>query len=488
MRHVKSLIGVFVFIAMTCLSFAQEFPIAVGSDNTFGGGGSFDGTNYLIAILGDDLNQYDVTAQLISGTGGLSGARISLGRTGSSPMVAFDGTNYLVVWTDIFPSFGDGDTDGIGDIYGQFISTSGNLVGTSFTIITGANIKFGKGRGGVTFQDTTYLLTFLKGGNHTDYLYGQRISKSGNSIGSPIQISSAYARECAIAFDGTNYLLAWCKVDFPDVDKDIYGQYLSKSGALVGTNFLIDGGPYASDNPVSMIFDGTKYWVAFHEQAADSTGRWNLYARFVSTSGAIADRFTVCDSSKNPTFAAAAFDGTNYLITWMELSRRIHVVGRFFTTSGIPIDTAFTVFDTLGGKFPIGGVGGFTGGHYVLTATRLDSNFSNGDIYGKFLQPLTTGVNEERRDVTPDAFALSQNYPNPFNPSTNIQFSIVRRQLTIVKVFDVLGREVATLVNEVKQPGTYTVQFSGSGLASGVYFYRLQAGQYVECRKMIVMK
>jgi hypothetical protein len=85
-------------------------------------------------------------------------------------------------------------------------------------------------------------------------------------------------------------------------------------------------------------------------------------------------------------------------------------------------------------------------------------------------------------------FALHQNYPNPFNPSTTIQFAIVNRQLTIVKVYDVLGREVATLVNEVKEPGTYTVQFSGSGLANGVYFYRLSAGQYVECRKMVVMK
>ena len=96
----------------------------------------------------------------------------------------------------------------------------------------------------------------------------------------------------------------------------------------------------------------------------------------------------------------------------------------------------------------------------------------------------TTDVKEQE----PGEFALQQNYPNPFNPSTKIQFSIVNRQLTIVKVFDVLGRELATLVNEVKEPGTYTVQFNASSLASGVYFYRLSAGPYVECRKMIVMK
>jgi photosystem II stability/assembly factor-like uncharacterized protein len=88
----------------------------------------------------------------------------------------------------------------------------------------------------------------------------------------------------------------------------------------------------------------------------------------------------------------------------------------------------------------------------------------------------------------PEVFLLYQNYPNPFNPTTEIQFTIVNRQLTIVKVYDVLGSEVATLVNEVKEPGTYTVQFDGSNLASGVYFCRLQAGSFVQTTKMILAK
>jgi len=90
---------------------------------------------------------------------------------------------------------------------------------------------------------------------------------------------------------------------------------------------------------------------------------------------------------------------------------------------------------------------------------------------------------------------LFQNYPNPFNPSTKIQFTIVNRQLTIMKVYDMLGREVSTLVNEVKEPGTYTVQFDarqpggeGSNLASGVYFYKLQSGDFVQTRKLLVVR
>jgi hypothetical protein len=88
----------------------------------------------------------------------------------------------------------------------------------------------------------------------------------------------------------------------------------------------------------------------------------------------------------------------------------------------------------------------------------------------------------------PAAFSLLQNYPNPFNPATNIQFSIDNPQLTIVKVYDVLGREVATLVNEIKQPGTHTVQWDASGFASGVYLYRLQAGTFTETRKLVLLR
>lgn len=88
----------------------------------------------------------------------------------------------------------------------------------------------------------------------------------------------------------------------------------------------------------------------------------------------------------------------------------------------------------------------------------------------------------------PDKFELYQNYPNPFNPVTNFQFSIVNCQLTILKVFDMLSREVATLVNEVKQPGVYKVNWNAGGFPSGVYFYRLQTDTFTETKKLLLLK
>jgi hypothetical protein len=95
---------------------------------------------------------------------------------------------------------------------------------------------------------------------------------------------------------------------------------------------------------------------------------------------------------------------------------------------------------------------------------------------------------EQAIRTLPDEFTLSQNYPNPFNPTTKIQFTIVNRQLTIVKVYDLIGREVSTLVNEVKEPGTHTVTFDGSNLVSGVYFCLLKAGSLVETKKLLLLR
>jgi hypothetical protein len=99
--------------------------------------------------------------------------------------------------------------------------------------------------------------------------------------------------------------------------------------------------------------------------------------------------------------------------------------------------------------------------------------------------------------IIPSKFGLSQNYPNPFNPSTKIEFKIpswegygVSRGVGLVslRIYDITGREVQTLVNEELQPGTYEVTFDGSGLNSGVYFYKLTAGNFVQTRKMLLIK
>jgi hypothetical protein len=131
-------------------------------------------------------------------------------------------------------------------------------------------------------------------------------------------------------------------------------------------------------------------------------------------------------------------------------------------------------------------------GNYVFAGIRY---------YCVFRRSLTEviGIHNISTEI-PAEFSLSQNYPNPFNPTTNIKFEVTNGfpigtfgndkggAFVTLKIFDILGREVQTLVNESKKPGTYEASFDGSSLTSGVYFYRLTAEGFNETKKMILMK
>ncbi|MBI3194839.1 MAG: T9SS type A sorting domain-containing protein [Ignavibacteriae bacterium] len=101
-------------------------------------------------------------------------------------------------------------------------------------------------------------------------------------------------------------------------------------------------------------------------------------------------------------------------------------------------------------------------------------------------QPIINAVSEIDGEI-PTTFSLEQNYPNPFNPTTNFGFQITNFGLVTLKIIDVLGREVATLVNEELYPGTYQTAWNAKGQASGMYFYRLNTGDFSETKQMLIM-
>jgi hypothetical protein len=107
--------------------------------------------------------------------------------------------------------------------------------------------------------------------------------------------------------------------------------------------------------------------------------------------------------------------------------------------------------------------------------------------YGQLLVPVDNII------VSTTEFSLYQNYPNPFNPTTRIQYTVNSTQKVTLRVYDLLGREVATLVNEEKPPGEYEVKFTVGQeslpvLPSGIYFYQLIAGDYAESKKMVLLR
>jgi hypothetical protein len=128
-----------------------------------------------------------------------------------------------------------------------------------------------------------------------------------------------------------------------------------------------------------------------------------------------------------------------------------------------------------------------TVGQPVISQSSDKTHISNA---GFWYQPanFATGVQELANEWLPREFRLEQNYPNPFNPATTIQFALPKRSLVTLKLFDMLGREVTTLVNQELQAGVHKVLYKAEGLPSEVYFYRLQADGIVMTKKLTLLK
>ena len=108
---------------------------------------------------------------------------------------------------------------------------------------------------------------------------------------------------------------------------------------------------------------------------------------------------------------------------------------------------------------------------------------------GVFTRPLSelTAISPATNQI-PSEFSLEQNYPNPFNPSTTIRYALPQRSHVTLTVFNTLGQQMAMLVNGEVEPGYHEVQFNASGLSSGVYFYRIHAGDFVQSKKLLLLK
>jgi hypothetical protein len=180
------------------------------------------------------------------------------------------------------------------------------------------------------------------------------------------------------------------------------------------------------------------------------------------------DRNTTSDSTD--VFLSRSTDGGN---TWAEFS----IINSRFKPKPI-----------------VGGASAYQGDHIALL-TVGDKLYAlwmadYSGIYQVWLAIIDRNALsvEDGKDVPVSSFALSQNYPNPFNPSTTIRYAIEKESDVRIKVYDLLGNEITTLVNEVKPAGIYEVDFNAGNLPGGVYFYKLTAGKFSETKKLVLLK
>jgi hypothetical protein len=126
-------------------------------------------------------------------------------------------------------------------------------------------------------------------------------------------------------------------------------------------------------------------------------------------------------------------------------------------------------------------------GQVIVGDTRNNGlQIISGFLADTSLRGLILAAEDEH--ALPSSYSLSQNFPNPFNPTTNIEFRISSPEVVTLKIYDVVGRELETLLNEPRSPGRYVITWEAGGYSSGVYFYRLHAGTFVQSKTMLLVK
>jgi hypothetical protein len=452
----------------------------------------------------------DIYAQRINGAGVVqwqtNGVPIHTGaHTQWWPAIVSDGASgAIITWYDV-EGF---DSE---DIYAQRINAAGVIQWTTdgVPICTEAGgqdyptaVSDGIGGAIITWTDER------TGGNNIWDIYAQRINSTGvvqwTMNGIPICTAANPQSSPAIASDGGNgAIIIWTDQRNID-DPNLYAQLITGAGT---TQWAVDGVAISSATNLqtnhAIVSDGAGGVIITWEDLRGGYLNSDIYAQRINASGVVqwtTDGVPLCTEAQLQSEPMIVSDGANGgIVTWRDdrlpinsdiYAQRINNAGvTQWAANGVVISSATNyqtnveiVSDDAGG---------------AIMAWRDERNdISFWDIYAQQVNAngelgIVTDVAEQPNLLLD--FALQQNYPNPFNPSTKIKYTIPSTGASLMKflqlnVYDVLGNEVATLVNEEKPAGSYEVEFDASRLSSGFYFYTLKAGSFTSIKKMVFIR
>jgi hypothetical protein len=284
----------------------------------------------------------------------------------------------------------------------------------------------------------------------TSDVYIQRVDSSGNRLwasdGVPISIGAGNQKAPEIfSFGDGGAIIAWDDTRNGSNNRDIYAQRVDPSGSIMwSTNGIPICNAVNDQDHMRLISDRTFGVIISWEDEREGGNNRHVYAQRVNANGNI---------------------------QWID--------------NGVAISNA-PGYKSFSQILPLG-----TGDAIITWGDERSGGSDNRNIFAQQLNGngelgVVTDVEYEQPAVTD--FELQQNYPNPFNPTTKISWQSPVSNWQTLKIYDLLGREVAILVDEYKPAGVYEVEFNATGLSSGVYFYKLIAGSFLETKKMILMR
>jgi len=495
---------------------------------------AFDGVNYM--VVWQDMRNgltYKIYAARVSTSGVvLDPAGILLSAAASSqfaPAIGFDGDNFLVVWQDL--------RNGPADIYATRVSKSGAVLDPEgIAVSTAVNPQ---AYPAVAFDGTNYLVVWHDERNSSHYdLYGARVSKSGVVLDpGGIGISTLAKRQGfpAVAFDGTNYMVVW--QDDRSGFYDIYACRVSTSGGVLDPGGKAISAALSDQSYPAIAFDGVNYLVVWQDYR--NGYYYDIYGSRVSKSAAVLDSagIAISTAATSQMVPAIAFGGVNYFTVWQDgRTGSYDVFGARVSSSGVVLDPAGLtdlVFSSSSATIEHGcvviswqtGVDAPLSSFLVTRADSRDGDFqpviapiseAPGQVPGRSysctdctvlagvdywfeivlqgsLSRETSGPIGVHVTPAPTAYRAYQSYPNPFNPVCTIRYDIPRAGRVSLHIVDTRGSLVRTLVDAWREPGEYRDVWDGraddgSELPSGVYFYLIESGQFAASRKMVLLR
>lgn len=489
---------------------------------------AFDGTNHLV-VWADSRNGFysDIYAARVSVEGGvLDSAGICISRTTEdqvSPDVVFDGTDYLVVWADYrigWYSY---------DVYGARVTIEGGVLDPGGILISSGVAE--EGSPSVATDGTNSLVVWEDYRNNVYYdIYGARVSVEGavlDPAGIPISRATGSQNCPDVAFGGEGYLVVW-QDRRGGTNLDIYGARVGTGGSVLDTLGIAISAAAIDQWLPAVAFDGTNYLAVWQDDRMGLSH--DIYAARVTPGAEVVDPegLVISTAPHNQHYpAVSAGTKCTALIAYMCFtpapygSNRIWgniwkgptaiafacasataQQGRVVLSWQMGVEAVASSFliersESPNGQFvaldlPISKGSGFTfscidcsvqpGRTYWYRIVLGDA--SGGEAYG----PIEVHVY-----AVPTAHMAYQSYPNPFNPSCTIRYDLPSPGRVRIGVFNAGGSLVRTLADGWREPGVYNEVWDGRdsasrALPSGVYFYRLEAGDFVATRKMVLLR
>lgn len=327
----------------------------------------------------------------------------------------------------------------------------------------------------------------------------QILDSSGNKIGNNKKVNEGNLNcdkpSILVRKDGS-FIITWADYMPPgSLNRNIFMQMYDRDGNKIGTNRMVNDDTIPLDNEWTPFIAGDSsgnFTIAFNEWIFNEVTNYVYYQRYDKNGVKLGNNKVLSYVQGNVYVNGFDSDGSGNLIFQINVSNAssIYLFNMRVDKNDNPIGTGFPV--TLENPYePKSGRDVSLNNNRVINLWTEARYCPQPQVYANvrsFINPDSTVGVRNTGETVPSEYSLYQNYPNPFNPATTIQYSIPKDNRVLIRIYDITGKEVRVPVNEIQKAGYYSVRFDGSGLSSGIYFYKIHAENFTQTKRMVLIK